>query len=198
VAESDEKIGLVNPKILYFEPNDRIWFAGGFYKPWQSFGVVRGVNRKDVGKFNETSEISFVTGCAFLIKVEVVHRIGLLDEIFFLGFEDLDWSVRATRAGYKAFYVGSAVVWHKASYCTKKNLGKPLKDFYSTRNSLLFARKHIPAKYWPLFLFSLVRYVAFRSAAYMLRAEPKRISALYRGLWDGYSTKMSQKYNDAP
>ncbi len=55
VAESDEKIGLVNPKILYFEPNDRIWFAGGYYKPGQSFGVVRGVNRKDVGKFDETS-----------------------------------------------------------------------------------------------------------------------------------------------
>jgi GT2 family glycosyltransferase len=198
VAESDEKIGLVNPKILYFEPSDRIWFAGGFYKPGQSFGVVRGVNRKDVGKFNETTEISFVTGCAFLIKVEVVHRIGLLDEIFFLGFEDMDWSVRAIQAGYKAYYVGSSVIWHKASYDTKKNLGKPVKDFYSTRNSLLFARKHVPAKYWPLFLFSLGRYVAFRSAGYLLRAEPKRISALYRGLWDGYSTKMSQKYNDAP
>lgn len=198
VAESDEKIGLVNPKILYFEPSDRIWFAGGFYKPGQSFGVVRGVNRKDVGKFNETTEISFVTGCAFLIKVEVVQRIGLLDEIFFLGFEDMDWSVRAIQAGYKAYYVGSSVIWHKASYDTKKNLGKPVKDFYSTRNSLLFARKHVPAKYWPLFLFSLGRYVIFRSAGYLLRAEPKRISALYRGLWDGYSTKMSQKYNDAP
>jgi GT2 family glycosyltransferase len=190
VAESDGKIGLVNPKILHFEPDDRIWFAGGFYKPWQSFGVVRGVNRKDVGKFNKTCEISFATGCALLVKTQVVQRIGLLDEVFFLGFEDMDWSVRAIQAGYKAFYVGSSVIWHKISYDTKKNLGKPVKDFYSTRNSLLFARKHIPARYWPLFLLSLGKYVAFRSAGYLLRAEPRRISALYRGLWNGSTTKI--------
>jgi GT2 family glycosyltransferase len=79
VAESDDRIGIVNPKILYFEPSDRIWFAGGFYRPWSSFGKVRGVNRRDVGKYNETREISFVTGCTFLIKTAVVHQFGLLD-----------------------------------------------------------------------------------------------------------------------
>ena len=190
VAESDEKIGVVNPKILYFEPSDRIWFAGGFYKPWWNNGKVRGVNRRDVGKYDDIREITFVTGCALLIKTGVVRQIGLLDEIFFLGYEDLDWTVRALQAGFRAFYVGSAVIWHKASYDTKKNLGKPVKDFYSTRNSVLFARKHVPFKYWPLFLLSLGKYVAYRSAGYLLRAEPKRLSMLYRGLWDGCTTKM--------
>ena len=190
VAESDEKIGAVNPKILYFEPNDRIWFAGGFYKPWWGVGRVRGVNRRDVGKYNGTQEISFVTGCAFLIKSGVVRQIGLLDESYFLGYEDLDWTVRAMNAGFRAFYVGSSVIWHRSSYDTKKNLGKPVRDFYSTRNLVLFARKHVPAKYWPLFLLELCRYVAYRSAGYLLRAEPKRIAMLYRGLWEGYTTKM--------
>jgi GT2 family glycosyltransferase len=190
VAESDEKIGVVNPKILYFEPDDRIWYAGGFYKPWWSTGKVRGQNRRDMGKYNETREISFVTGCALLIKVRVVRQIGLLDEVFFLGFEDLDWTMRAMQAGFRAYYVGSAVVWHKASYDTKKNLGKSIMDFYRTRNSLLLARKHIPVRYWPGFLLSLSKYVAYRSAGYLLRAEPKRIRELYRGLWDGCTTKI--------
>jgi GT2 family glycosyltransferase len=190
VAESDDKIGIVNPKILYFEPSDRIWFAGGFYKPWWNTAKVCGENRRDVGKYDDTREITFVTGCAFLIKTSVVRQIGLLDEIFFLGFEDLDWTVRAARAGFRAFYVGSAVIWHKASYDTRKNLGKPVIDFYRTRNSILFARKHVPFRYWPLFLLSLGKYVAYRSAGYLLRAEPKRISMLYRGLWDGCTTKM--------
>ena len=105
----------------------------------------------------------------------------------------MDWSVRAIRAGYKAFYVGSSVIWHKVSYCSKTILGKPAKDFYYTRNSLLFARKHIPAKYWPLFLLSLGKYVAFRSAGYLLRAEPKRVIALYRGLWVGCYTKIDRE-----
>jgi GT2 family glycosyltransferase len=190
VAESDDKIGVVNPKILYFEPSDRIWFAGGFYKPWWNTGKVSGENRRDVGKYDDTREITFATGCAFLIKTGVVRQVGLLDEIFFLGFEDLDWTVRALQAGFRAFYVGSSVIWHKASYDTKKNLGKPVRDFYRTRNSILFARKHVPSRYWPLFLLSLAKYVAYRSAGYLLRAEPKRISMLYRGLWDGYTTKL--------
>ena len=189
VAESDEKIGAVNPKILYFEPNDRIWFAGGSYKPWWSTGKVRGENRRDVGKYNETREISFATGCAFLIKAGVVRKIGLLDEIFFLGFEDLDWTLRAKEAGFLSFYVGSSVIWHKSSYDTKKNLGKPIRDFYRTRNSLLLARKHVPVRYWPGFLLSLGKHVAYRSAGYLLRAEPKRIRELYRGLWEGCTTK---------
>ncbi len=87
VAEGDKKIGLVNPKILYFEPNDRIWFAGGYYKPWQSFGVVRGVNSKDVGKFDETSEISFATGCAFLIKQKSCARSACWTRSFFLALK---------------------------------------------------------------------------------------------------------------
>jgi hypothetical protein len=190
VAESDAKIGAVNPKILYFEPNDRIWFAGGFYKPWWSTGKVRGQNRRDVGKYNETREISFATGCAFLIKTGVVRQIGLLDEVFFLGFEDLDWTMRAMQAGFRAFYVGSSVIWHKSSYDTTKNLGKPMRDYYRTRNSLLIARKHVPFRYWPGFLLSLGKYVAYRSAGYLLRAEPKRIRELYRGLWEGCTTKI--------
>jgi hypothetical protein len=190
VAESDDRIGIVNPKILYFDPSDRIWFAGGYYKPWWSTGKVRGENRRDVGKYDDTLEISFVTGCAFLIKTEVVRQIGLLDEVYFLGFEDLDWTVRALRAGFRAFYVGSAAIWHKSSYDTKKNWGKPIMDFYRTRNSILFARKHVSFRYWPLFLLSLGKYVAYRSAGYVLRAEPKRIRELYRGIWEGCTTKM--------
>jgi GT2 family glycosyltransferase len=189
VAQSDKKIGVLNPKILYFEPSDRIWFAGGFYKPGWNTGKVRGENRRDAGKYDDTREITFATGCAFLVKIEVVRQIGLLDENFFLGFEDLDWTVRALEAGFRAFYVGSAVIWHKSSYDTKKNLGKPVMDYYRTRNCILVARKHVPRRYWPLFLLSLGKYVVYRSAGYLLRAEPKRISMLYRGLWAGCTTK---------
>jgi GT2 family glycosyltransferase len=190
VAESDDKIGIVNPKILYFDPSDRIWFAGGYYKRWWSAAKIRGENRRDVGKYDGTTEISFVTGCAFLIKTSVVRQIGLLDEVFFLGLEDLDWSVRALQAGFLAFYVGSAVIWHKASYTAKKYLGKPARDFYRTRNSILLARKHVPFIYWPLFLLSLGKYVAYCSAGYLLRAEPKRVKEMYRGIWEGCTFKM--------
>jgi GT2 family glycosyltransferase len=190
VAETDPSIGVVNPKIYFFEPSDRLWCAGGCYTPWWSLSRARGVHERDVGKYDRTEEISFATGCAFLIKTEVVRRIGLLDETFFLGFEDLDWSLRVAQAGYKIYYVPTSVIWHKDSYDTKKNHGKPVKDFYSTRNRILFARKHMRARYWPLFALSLGSYMLYRSGGYLLRGEPKRITALFKGVAAGISTKI--------
>lgn len=198
VAENDARIGILNPKIYFFEPADKIWCAGGIHKPWWSFAKMVGVHERDVGRYDQTREISFATGCALLIKSEVVRQIGPLDEVFFLGFEDLDWCVRALQAGFKAVYVPAAVVWHKDSYDTKKNLGKPGKDFYSIRNSILFARKHMPSRYWPLFFFSLARYLAYRTAGYLIRVELKRVKALYSGLWSGCCTRVSVTENEAP
>jgi GT2 family glycosyltransferase len=189
-AESKPEIGLLNPKILYYDPADRIWYAGGSYKMGWSFARHCGVNRIDNGKYNQTREVSFVTGCALLAKAEVVRRVGLLDEMFFFGFEDLDWCVRAKKKGFSALYVPSAVIWHREGYVTKKNLGKPVKDFYYVKNSVILARKHLEARHWPLYALSLMRYLAYRTAGYAVRREPQRIRALYRGLWSGCNTKL--------
>jgi GT2 family glycosyltransferase len=191
VAEIDSGIGIVNPKIFFYEPADRLWCAGGIYRQYCGSAVMRGVHQQDRGKYDRVEEISFATGCAFLIKTEVVRRIGLLDEVFFLGYEDLDWCVRASHAGFRLYYAPSAVVWHKDSYDTKKNLGKPIKDFYSTRNKILFARKHLESYQYPFFLLSLTRWVLYRSAAYLFRAELARIRQLFRGISSGLVTPLA-------
>lgn len=185
VAESSPEIGLVNPKILYFEPADRIWYAGGAYKLGWSFAHHFGADRVDTGKYNQLREVSFTTGCALLVKAEVVRKIGLLDESFFFGFEDLDWCIRARGAGYKAFYVPSSLVRHRAGYVTKKNLGKPAKDFQYVKNSVILARKHLRPRHWPLYALSLMRFLGYRTAGYLVRGEPQRVKALYQGLWNG-------------
>jgi GT2 family glycosyltransferase len=190
MAETDPSIGIVNPKIFFYEPANRLWWAGGAYQPWHGLGKMRGVHQVDSGRYDKTEEISFATGCALLIKAEVVRRVGLLDEIYFLGFEDLDWTVRARAAGFKAYYNPAAVIWHKESYCTRRILGKPIKDFYSTRNRILFARRHMRGLYWPLFALSLTGYLLYRSAGYLLRREPQRVGGLLQGIWAGVSTKM--------
>ena len=190
ISDSSPQVGMVNPKIYFFDPADRIWYAGGVYKPGWSFSKHIGVHKRDDGSYDQTHEVSFVTGCALLVKAEVVRRVGLLDEMFFLSFEDLDWCVRALHAGFKALYVPAGVVWHKDAHDTTSNLGKAGKDFHSTRSSVLFARKHLSAKYWPLFLLSLGRFVAYRTAGYLIRIQPERVVALYRGMWSGFLATM--------
>ena len=191
-AERDVKIGMLNPKIYFFEPSDRIWYAGGEHKPWWSFPKHFGLHERDNGKYDHSREVSFVTGCALLVKVPVVRQIGLLDETFFHSFEDVDWSLRASRAGFKAVYVPAAVVWHRDAYVTRKHAGKDFKDFYNIRNSILFARKHLQGRYWPLFLVSLGRWLAYRTTGYLLLRELKRVKALYKGIWSGCSTKIPE------
>lgn len=192
-AESDPKIGILNPKIYYFEPSNRIWQAGGVHKPWWSSAKQVGCKKVDNGDYDEAREVSFVTGCALLIKSAIVRQVGLLDDQYFLGWEDLDWTVRVMQAGFKAYYVPQSKIWHRESFDTKKNGGKKLRDYYGIRNSVLFARKHMPARwYWPLYWMSMARRMAYMTGGYLLKADPARIKAIYEGLWSGCSTRLTR------
>ena len=184
-GESDQRVGLLNPKILYFEPSDRLWYAGGSFNIWKGIASHRGSRELDRGRYDTPEEVTFITGCAFLIKTEVIRKIGLLDECFFYSCEDTDWTIRSLKAGYKALYVPSAVLWHKESMDVKNNAGKAFRDFYNARNCLLLARRHAKAYHWPSFLFRLALLISYRTAGYMIKGEFDRVRALYRGLHHG-------------
>jgi GT2 family glycosyltransferase/glycosyltransferase involved in cell wall biosynthesis len=185
VGESDDRIGILNPKIYYFDSPARIWYAGGHFSKWRCFSSHVGVGKLDAGAYDCIREVTFITGCAFLIKTKVIQKIGLLDERFFFLWEDTDWSIRALQAGFRAIYVPSAIIWHKESFDTKRNVGKAFRDFYYARNRILLARKHARTYHWPTLFISLGLMLAYRTAGYFLRGEFDRLLALYRGLWAG-------------
>jgi GT2 family glycosyltransferase len=183
-GESDPKIGLLNPKIYYFDPPDRIWYAGGINKPGRVFPVHIGLRERDNGEYNQAKEVSFITGCALLIKAEVVRKIGLMDETFFLSFEDADWCVRARQAGFRGFYVPSSVIWHRDAFDTERNFGSK-RGFFIMRNSVVFARKHAKIKDWPRFVLSVGKYLIVRTVIDLYKGDSKRVASLYRGIWSG-------------
>ena len=77
-----------------------------------------GVDEVDRGQFEEEKETGFATGCAVMISREVIERVGLLDDDFFLYFEDLDYSLRVKEAGLKVMYCPKSIIWHKISRST--------------------------------------------------------------------------------
>lgn len=85
-------------------------------------------------------EVDFAPGTAMLVPCRVFEAVGLMDEAFFLYFEEMDWSLRARRAGYRILTVPSAVIWHKVS----ATLGQtsPVVDYYMLRNHLRFVARH--------------------------------------------------------
>ena len=135
--------GILGAKIYFYSEKKKISYAGGKWKNIFSGCTHIGEGVLDDGQsFNRVDETDFVTGCALFIRREVIEAIGLLDERFFLTFEDTDWYYRARRRGYQCIFVPSSIVWHKvaASFAGENS---PLRVYFSSRNRLLWAEKHL-------------------------------------------------------
>ena len=74
------------------------------------------------------------------IKREVIEKIGLLPEMYFLYYEELDFCEHALRAGYTIWYQPKSLVWHKESMSVGKE--SIIKAYYQNRNRLLFIRRN--------------------------------------------------------
>lgn len=138
-GESDKDIGLVGSKICFYSEPGRIWFAGGNVNWLKNKGMHIGLDEMDEGQYDKTKEMDYLTGCCLLIKREVIEKIGLLSEDYFLYYEDTDFALRAKNAGYKSVYVPSSKIYHKVSRSTKP--GSSSYIYYHTRNGLVMARR---------------------------------------------------------
>lgn len=151
----DEDIGVVVPKIYfapgyefhkkrysYGEKGKVIWYAGGRIDWENMYGKHIGVDEVDKGQFSEEQETDFASGCCLLVKRQVFEKVGLFDERFFLYQEDLDWSIRAQKAGYRIVYCPLAYLWHKNA--GSSNSGSSLQDYYMTRNRMLVGWSYAP------------------------------------------------------
>lgn len=153
-SENDKKIGILAPKI-YFAPGFEFhkeryskkelgkvfWYAGGVMDWNNVIGHHRGVDGIDRGQFDKTEETELATGCCMLIKKEVFGKVGLFDDKFYLYYEDADLSMRARKKGFKIFYVGKSIIWHKNA-SSAGGSGSKLQDYYITRNRLLFGFRY--------------------------------------------------------
>ncbi|MEK9207335.1 MAG: glycosyltransferase family 2 protein [Patescibacteria group bacterium] len=152
-AEKTEKAGIVAPKIYFAKGyefhKDRykeeelghvFWYAGGNMDWKNVIGHHRGVDEIDHGQYDKIEETDFATGCSMLVKSEVFNKVDLLDEAYFLYYEDSDFSKRAKDARYKIYYLPSSVVWHKNAGSTGGS-GSKLQDYYITRNRMYFGMK---------------------------------------------------------
>lgn len=160
VLENDTSIGVTVPKIYFAKGHefhiDRykkedlgkvFWYAGGHIDWSHAMSVHRGVDEVDNGQYDRPEEITFATGCCMLFRREVLEKVGLFDDRYFLYFEDADLSERVRRAGYKIYYVPNAILYHvNASSSGGAGKGNLLQDYFITRNQMLFGMKYAPMR----------------------------------------------------
>lgn len=140
--ESRPEIGGVSPKIRFAFPPRNIQFAG--FTPLSRITLrnqTLGFGCPDDGSFDTPHSTPYLHGAAMMVKREVIEKVGMMPEIFFLYYEELDWSTAMTRAGYELWYEPRCTVFHKESQSTGQ-LSK-LRTYYLTRNRLLYARRNL-------------------------------------------------------
>ena len=145
---SDEKVGVVGGLIYFakgFEFRENysssdlgkvIWYAGGIHDWNNVYASHLGVDEVDHGQFDGVRTTDFVTGCLFIVRREVLERVGFFDERYCLYFEDSDLGKRIEKVGLRLVIDPRIKLWHKVAQSS--GIGSPLNDYFLTRNRLLF------------------------------------------------------------
>lgn len=139
--ESSPKIAIVCPKIRFAWGSHPIQYAG--YTPLSNITVRNqaiGFGEEDHGQYDTPHPTPYAHGAAMLIKREALEKVGLMPECFFLYYEELDWSMMFTRAGYEIWYDPACTVYHKESRATGQH--SPLRTYYIVRNRLLLVKRN--------------------------------------------------------
>ena len=180
--ESSDKIGIVCPKLRFAWGNNPIQYAG--YTPLSPITVRNqaiGFGEEDKGQYETAHSTPYAHGAAMLIKREAIDTVGLMPECFFLYYEELDWSMMFTRAGYEIWYDPACTVYHKESQTTGQN--SPLRTYYITRNRLLLVRRNYQGINKYLSYIYLIYIVATRDIIkYTLQGRLDLVKAVYRGI----------------
>lgn len=134
VAQKYPQAGLLSP-VIYETVSRRLWFAKGKIDFIRMRALHTQPAKEELARESYGSE--FLTGCALLVKKELIDTIGFLDERFFLYYEDADYSLRAASAGFACLVVPGARIWH-----SEESKTHPEKIYFLVYSGLLFFEKH--------------------------------------------------------
>lgn len=129
------------PKILYHGPEHLVWYAGGRIDSWTMRTPHVGMLQPDQGQYDRACHTGYAPTCFLLIDASVFDRVGLMDEQYFVYYDDTDFNWRLRCAGLKIRYVPDSVVQHKVSTSTGGG-ESPFSLYYINRNRVYFIRKN--------------------------------------------------------
>lgn len=138
VAESDATVGIVGPLLLHMTPPDLIQEFGGEIDIRKAALFKYYENEKVTADLPLLQQVAFIGGGVSLIKAEVFTKVGLLDENYFLYFDEVDFDTRVAAQGYSLMVTSKAKVWHDTHYSRITKL----RIFFSVRNRFHFVRKN--------------------------------------------------------
>lgn len=183
IALNDPKIGVLGPKIYFYDDNEKIFSLGGLINHWTGTTSHRGFGKIDKGQFNGIKEVHYVSGCALLIKNELIRKIGGFYEGYFNYYEETEWCMKVTEANYKVIVVPKSIIWHKIASTSKKSY---LYLYYKTRNRFIFMKRNFDLlKYISSSLIFFITYFPYECALNLYKKDLKSLKVFYKAIKDG-------------
>ena len=170
--KAGKKIGIIGAKIMYYHSPELIQGAGGanFY-PWtarQTVGI--GAYEKDKGQYDKEVSFYFTLGSCMLLNKKMIDEIGLLNEEYFLYYEEPDLAINAYKHKWLQGYAWKAKIYHKEGGSSgggthRKDRASAFAEYYYQRSKILFTRRYYP-QFLPFvylnFLMVLLKKIFFR------------------------------------
>ena len=186
--EEHPRRGIVGPRVLYRDRPDLVWCAGGMLTWRQNLSTLLGHKKDDGERWRRSFPVDYVAGCSLLVRREVVDRIGLFDASFFAYMEDVDFCLRAKRAGFEVWTIGEASAHHATSSSTGGGYN-PRRKYMMGVNSIWFLRRHARAPQWARFALFDVATLPFLWFAGLFQGTSNAVLAKALGIFDGLRGK---------
>lgn len=183
-ALSDARVGIVGPRIVLDPDRKTLWAAGGRMTWRANLSELRGHGAPDHLRWRKQHPVDYVPGAAMLVRRGVFEAIGALDGEFFAYHEDVDFCLRARKAGFVVLIAGGALAYHKAHHSTGGGYNARRKYMMGV-NTMRFMRKHGTGGRWvSVFVFDVLT-LPFAWVRRALRGEGSGVRAKALGLWHG-------------
>jgi GT2 family glycosyltransferase len=181
--KENPETGMLCPKIKNYNQPEIIEYAG--YTTMHRFLVknqVIGYGEKDLGQHDTIVETDFGHRVALMVFTEVVKKVGLLPDIYYLYYDEMDWAERIKEAGFKIFYYPNVVVYYKK--IDLPGLPLPMMEYYKHRNQILFTRRNYKGINKAIALFYLYNLEMPKLfLKHLITAKFASAVAIIRGVW---------------
>ncbi|RKR85488.1 hypothetical protein BDD43_5759 [Mucilaginibacter gracilis] len=182
--DNNETIGIISPKIKYFQFPDTLQYVG--FTPMNYYTCRNqciGQFEKDNGQYDNLSQpTGFCHGAAMMLRRKAIEKAGLMTENFFLYYEEMDWNEHIKRAGYQAWVNTNALIYHKESVSVGQ--GSPLKEYFMNRNRILFIRRNAPWNQAIVFyVYFMLLVVPRNTISYIKQKKYNFIGMLFKAVW---------------
>ncbi len=188
-AQQNSQVALLGSTILDYEDTDKVQCAGGcrYYplltiiKPWG-----RGKSLKEVLNYPAHAlKLDYIYGASLFLRISAIQKVGLLNEDYFLFYEELDYAHRLTHQGYQMAWCRNSLVYHKGSASIQRTSDNPRTslqqaNYYENLNTLKYTANFYPN--WLIWVM-LIRFT-LKSLVLLLRWDMDLFSPLYKAYQD--------------